>query len=75
MNRNLPKQSHYSTVEAAKLLHVSRITIFNRIKSGLIPAHKVGRNFVIGREDLEAALGHTITARQKDEIKRVVKKP
>ena len=43
------KQSAYlkkylSTTEVAKLLEVSRVTVFNRIKSGEIKAEKIGRN-------------------------------
>ncbi|MFH1012123.1 MAG: helix-turn-helix domain-containing protein [Candidatus Peregrinibacteria bacterium] len=41
-----------STAEAAKILGVSRVTLFNRIKSGEIKAMKVGRNYIIAREEI-----------------------
>ena len=50
----MPMNSFLSTAEAAKILGVSRITIFNRIKSGQIKAVKVGRNYIIAREEIEA---------------------
>ncbi len=40
-----------STGELAKMLGISRIAVFKKIKKGEIKAVKVGRNFVIKRED------------------------
>lgn len=68
------KKEYFSTAEAAHLLKISRIAVFKKIQSGIIPANKVGRGYAISREDLEAALGSRLTERQKDEIKEVVKK-
>jgi len=42
----------YTTAELAKLLGVSRITVFNRIKGGVIDAQKIGRNFIVFKKDL-----------------------
>lgn len=42
----------YTTAELAKLLGVSRIAVFNRIKKGDIRAQKMGRNFVIFKKDI-----------------------
>ncbi|MBU0578287.1 helix-turn-helix domain-containing protein [Patescibacteria group bacterium] len=36
-----------STAEAAKILGISRVSVFNKIKSGDIKAVKVGRNYII----------------------------
>lgn len=41
-----------STGELAKILGISRIAVFKKIKKGEIRAVKVGRNFVIKRRDL-----------------------
>lgn len=41
-----------STIEAAKILGLSRVTLFNRIKSGEIKAMKVGRNYIISRDEI-----------------------
>lgn len=55
---NLPKQDfkegfisndYISIPQLAKELGVSRITIYKRVKQGLIAARKVGRNYVIKR--------------------------
>lgn len=41
-----------STTEAAKILGISRVAVFNKIKSGDIKAIKVGRNYIIHRDDI-----------------------
>ena len=41
-----------STAEAAKILGISRVAVFNRIKKGDISAWKVGRNYVVDRRSL-----------------------
>lgn len=42
-----------STTEAAKLLGMSRIAVFQKIKSGDIPANKVGGTYIIDRDDIQ----------------------
>src|SRR3989338_2240547 len=41
-----------STIEVAKILGISRVAVFKKIKSGSIKAQKVGRNFVIFKKDI-----------------------
>ena len=41
-----------SVREAAETLGLSRVQVFNLIKSRKIPANKVGRNYVIQKTDL-----------------------
>lgn len=43
----------YTTTELAKILKISRVAVFNKIKRGEIKAQKIGRNFVIFKEDLD----------------------
>jgi excisionase family DNA binding protein len=63
-----------STTELAKILGISRITVFKKIKSGKIKAKKVGRNFVISRGDLPAVLGTVVNEEQRKNINQAVKK-
>lgn len=44
-------EDYISTTEAAKLLEVSTVTIFNMIKDGRIKAQKVGRNYIINKKN------------------------
>lgn len=67
-------KKYFSTVEAGKLLHISRIAVFNKIKNGRLPAIKMGRNYVINREDLEAEMGKKLTQKDLNQIDLAVKK-
>ncbi|MBN2197695.1 helix-turn-helix domain-containing protein [Candidatus Wolfebacteria bacterium] len=42
----------YTTAELAKVLGISRVAVFKKIKNGLIKAQKIGRNFVIFKKDI-----------------------
>lgn len=64
----------FSTMELARILGISRIAVFKKIKSGEIKAKKVGRNFVINRSDLAEILGSTLSEEKKRGIEKSVKK-
>ena len=49
----MKSKEFYTTIELAKLLGISRVAVFNRIKKGEIKAQKMGRNFVIFKKDME----------------------
>lgn len=68
------KKQFLSTEEAAKLLGISRIAVFKKIKKGDIKAIKVGRNFIIDIKDLDGVSGKVLTKKDKKEIKQTVKK-
>jgi excisionase family DNA binding protein len=74
MDKTILKKAYFSTSEVAKILHVSRITVFNRIRTGLIPAQKFGRNYAISEEALGAILGHSVSSVERAEIREVVDK-
>lgn len=65
-------KTFYSSVEAARILHISRVSVFRQIKLGKIKATKIGRNFVISHEDLMEALGHKIGPAKKEQIERAI---
>ena len=44
---------YFSTTEVAKILGVSRIAIFHKIKKGQLEAERYGRNYLISHEALE----------------------
>lgn len=63
-----------STTEVAKILGVSRIAVFKKIKSGKIKAQKVGRNFVINKKELPQILGTVLSREKKNAIHAAVRK-
>ncbi len=68
------KASYLSSTELARLLGVSRVAVFKKIKSGKIKGFKVGRNYVIPAEEFMTAVGTFISQEKKDEISQIVKK-
>jgi len=42
----------YSTPEVAKILGISRIAVFKKIKSGKLEAVKVGKGYIISKDEL-----------------------
>jgi len=63
-----------STSQVAELLGISRIAVFKKIKSGQIKATKVGKNYVVDREDLGGIFKKGISKTRKKEIKDAIKK-
>jgi excisionase family DNA binding protein len=73
------KKSEYLTIpELAEIMGMSRIAVYNRVKSGKIRAIRIGRNYAIPREEvLEKAgdiTGKTLSESQKRLIEKAVRK-
>lgn len=49
----MDSRDFYTTTELAKLLGISRIAVFNKIQNSQIKALKMGRNFIIFKEDIK----------------------
>ena len=60
--------------EVAKILGISRVAVFKKIKAGQIRAEKIGRNFVIDEKNLMEILGKTLSEKNKKAIEESVKK-
>lgn len=63
-----------STPQAAKLLKISRVAVFKKIKSGEIKARKIGRNFVIKKSDISIPNDGKLNEKEKKLITRAVSK-
>ena len=68
----------YLTIpELAKLLGVSRIAVYRRVKKGQIPATKIGRTYVITDRTIATILGKQVTDKGKalieDAVRRTVR--
>ena len=74
INQNMKDKEFFSTAEVSKILGISRISVFNRIKKGKILATKVGRNFIIPKSELEGVLGRDLNEEDKKIITAGVKK-
>jgi len=75
MNGNMTKNKEFfSTAEVAKILDISRVAVFNKIKNGQIKAIKIGRAFAISTNDLPLLTGRVLNERTKKDIKAAVDK-
>ena len=63
-----------STTELAKMLGISRIAVYKKIKNGRIKAVQIGHGFVIDSKDLGDILGKELNKKEKKEIEKAVKK-
>lgn len=64
-----------STSEAAKILGISTVAVFKKIKNGTLPAHKIGRNYAIDSAILglkAKAVGEETKKRIEKAVKKVV---
>lgn len=53
---------------------MSRVAIFKKIKSGEIKAEKIGRSYVVNRDELPLILGHVLSEKKKKTIEAAVHK-
>ena len=68
------KSEYISISQFAKILGVSRIAIYKKIKKGQIEATRIGRSYVIPRKYLTDITGKTLSEKDKKIIDEAVKK-
>jgi len=70
----MANEKYITIPELAKLLGVSRIAIYNRVKKGQIPATKIGRTYIITDQTIANILGKKVTSSGKKRIDAAVRK-
>jgi len=70
----MPRKQYITIPELAKLLGVSRITIYNRVKKGEIPATRIGRTYIIDDQTIKDILGKEVTTEGAKRIDAAVRK-
>jgi len=68
------RQNSLTIPELARKLGVSRIAVWNKVKTGEIPAAKVGRRYVISARDARIAAGEELTPEQERWIRVAVER-
>lgn len=61
-----------SVLEAAKILGISRVAVVQQIQAGKISAEKVGRAYIIRRDELSLPTDKEISDEQKEFITQSV---
>jgi excisionase family DNA binding protein len=67
-------EKHITIPRLAKLLGVSRIAIYKRVKKGQIPATMIGGTYVITDKTVAAVLGKKVTREGKKRIDTAVRR-
>ena len=69
------KKSEFITIpQLAKILGISRIAAYRKVKKGQIKAVRIGRNFAIPQKQIASILGKTLRSEDKKQIDDAVKK-
>ena len=74
----MKRENYYTTQELAKLLGVSRVAVFKKIKSGEIKIVSAGRNYLIPKDSLPKEIKKLIEREQKEAVEEIIdlsKKP
>lgn len=53
MDKFVIEKDFYTITELAKLLKISRVSVFKRVRRGSIKGQKMGYNFIIFKKDLD----------------------
>ena len=65
----------YITIpQLAKILGLSRVTVYRKVKSSEIPATKVGHAYVISNTEISEILGEELSEKSKKKIDKAIKK-
>jgi excisionase family DNA binding protein len=68
-------RKQYITIsQLAKMLGISRIAVYKKVKKGQIPAEKIGGVYVISDSHINRILRKQVTPTDKKQIDRAVKK-
>jgi excisionase family DNA binding protein len=70
----MPTERYLTIPELARRLGVSRVTVYNWVRKGIIPAAKAGRNYIITDKALNEIFGENISPERKSQIEAAVKR-
>jgi len=68
------KNKYMTIPELARLLGISRIAVYKRVKKGQIPAVKVGRMYMIPAGQVADILSRKLSDKEKSQIDIAVRK-
>ncbi len=69
----MPTKKYLSTAEAAKILGISTVAVFKKIKNGTLPAQRIGKNYAIDPADL-GLKGGRVSKKTEKQITQAVKR-
>jgi excisionase family DNA binding protein len=70
----MEKNEFMTIPQLAKILGISRIAVYNKVKTGEIKAIRIGRNYAINVKDIVDIIGQELSKKDKEEIDKAVTK-
>lgn len=70
----MKSQEYITIAQLAKVLGITRIAVYKKVKKGQVPAQKIGKMYVIPKKYIDEILGKTLSDSEKKEIDAAVKK-
>ncbi|MFN3966925.1 MAG: helix-turn-helix domain-containing protein [Endomicrobiia bacterium] len=70
----MKEKKHITIPELAKIMGISRIAVYKKVKKGQIKAVKIGRNYAIPKNYIDSIIGKELSNEEKKEIDIAVKK-
>jgi len=68
------RKKQFTIPELAKMLGISRIAVYKKVKNGQIKATKIGRIHIISDRNITHILGKKVSSKGKKQIDAAVKK-
>jgi len=68
------QKEYFSTTEVAKILGISTVAVWKKIKDGKLKADRFGRNFMIPKTEIDSLTGGILDEQKKKMIQDAVKK-
>ena len=70
----MKKEKYLTIPQAAKIMGISRIAVYRKVKKGQIKAVKIGRNYAIPRDAFGISRGRPLNTRDKQRIDAAIRK-
>lgn len=68
----MEKEEFITIPQLAKVLGITRIAVYKRVKNGQIKAMQIGKNFAISIEEVNSLLGKGLSDKDKSILDRAV---
>jgi len=70
----MAKKEYVTIPELAKIMGISRIAAYRKVKKGQVPAVRIGRNYAVPKDRLVFSLSHKPGEKEKRAIRTAVRK-
>ena len=70
----MSEKEYLSIPQLARLLGLSRVAVYKKVKKGQIKAVRIGRNFAIHQKQLSQILGQSLSPARKKQIDQAVRR-